>query len=99
MHNGNFYPDDIVIEIIDGKRNARIGLDLPTIWTQEAKVAASNIDFLTGWEMARLAYRNAALVPFHKHREAMQAEMKADIAIYGLEESCRRLACHGFNHD
>lgn len=56
-HNGYFYPDDIIIEMINGVRTARVGLELPTIWTEAAKNAAEKVDFLTGWEMARQAFR------------------------------------------
>lgn len=56
-HNGYFYPDDIVIEIVDGIRISRVGLELPAIWTDEAINASKKIDFLTGWEIARQAFR------------------------------------------
>ena len=54
MHNGYFYPDDV---IIDGTF-ARLGFSLPTIWTDAAKSAADKC-WISGWEMARLAHRKA----------------------------------------
>ena len=77
-HNGYFYPDDIIIEMIDGKRVARIGLELPTIWVDEAKNASEKVDFITGWEMAREAYRKNKIdiwykATYPKHWEEGQA--------------------------
>jgi hypothetical protein len=67
-HSGYFYPDDVVIEVVDGVRTARVGLELPAIWTERAKDAARRVDFLTGWEMAREEYRKSLHEAFFAQR-------------------------------
>jgi hypothetical protein len=65
-HNGYFYPDDIIIEVIDGKRIGRVGWELPTIWTPESINAVFRVDFTTGWEMAREEFRKVKIDKWYK---------------------------------
>lgn len=58
MHNDYFYPEDVVVEIIDGKRRARIGWELPVLHTEET-IKLSKIDPVSGWESARINYRKS----------------------------------------
>lgn len=63
-HNGYIYPEDVVIKWLNGKQVARIGWELPVIWTKEALAACEKVNFLTEWEMARQAFRQEKMDTF-----------------------------------
>ena len=53
-----FYPQDVVVRSVEGKRVAYVDFTLPCTWTEAASYRAKK-DFLDGWCMARRAYEQA----------------------------------------
>lgn len=92
-HNGYFYPDDIIITVVDGVRSARIGFELPTIWTHEACAASYKVDFLTGWEMARMAYRDAKTTEWMRSVHPRYVEERELATLRYSEERSFLLKC------
>lgn len=96
-----FYPDDIEVSVVNGKRVAVIAWWKPCDWHTKGALKVALKDPFSGWEMAREAYRKRVIqaaideaFPQYALERAWYEEYKASVsrADFSFQDSKRYVA-------